>query len=241
MTEVGLESAVEIKRSKRLKGQPILQGDGLAGFQALLLSCLAEGPSRLENLPTTPWFQDVMEDFIRMGYAQQALDGQWLIHGGNAPVSGPEPLRVRHEAELLPLAAFLASQGCQRTLEVNTDCVSGEALEILEKILLLEKTPVLESHLENEDETFLVESPKGLTPRAMALLRPSPMARSSDGRRRSRRSWNLISSVYDQCHRPRSSSVWIVNWIPLYSQLWMPMEFSNDRRSYSIRVTHGLR
>lgn len=145
MAEVRLANSMEIKRSKRLKGQPSLQGDGLAGFQALLLGALAEGPTRLENLPATPWFKDILEDFIRMGYAQQSLDGQWVIHGGSAPVSGPEPLRVRHEAELLPLAAFLAAQGCQRSLAVDADCVSGEALEMLEKILRLEKPPTLQS------------------------------------------------------------------------------------------------
>ncbi len=145
MAEVRLANSMEIKRSKRLKGQPTLQGDGLAGFQALLLGALAEGPTRLENLPATPWFKDILEDFIRMGYAQQSLDGQWVIHGGNAPVSGPEPLRVRHEAELLPLAAFLAAQGCHRSLAVDADCVSGEALEMLEKILRLEKPPSLRS------------------------------------------------------------------------------------------------
>ena len=115
---------VEIKRSKRLKGQPVLQGDGLTGFQALLMGALAEGPTRLENLPDSPWFRDILQDFIRMGYAQQALDGHWTIHGGSAPVSGPEPLRVRHEAELLTLAGFLAAKDCRRSLAIDPACVS---------------------------------------------------------------------------------------------------------------------
>ncbi len=174
MMEVGLENSVEVKRSKRLKGQPTLQGDGLTGFQALLLGALAEGPTRLENLPSTPWFQDILEDFIRMGYAQQSIDGQWVIHGGSAPVSGPEPLRVRHEAELLPLAAFLAAQGCQRTLSIDADCVSGEALEILEKILSTEKASISNDDLHDPVETegqIRIEAPTGLTPKTIALLR----------------------------------------------------------------------
>jgi 5-enolpyruvylshikimate-3-phosphate synthase len=136
--EVLLENAVEIKRSKRLKGQPVLQGDGLTGFQALLMGALAEGPTKLENLPDSPWFRDILQDFIRMGYAQQALDGHWTIHGGSAPVSGPEPLRVRHEAELLTLAGFLAAKNCRRSLAIDPACVSGEAMELLGRILKLE-------------------------------------------------------------------------------------------------------
>ncbi len=141
--EAVLEKGLEIKRSKRLKGQPVLPGDALAGFQALLLAALAEGPTRLENLPISPWFKDILDDFVLMGYAQQALDGHWVIHGGNMPVSGPEPLRVRHEAELLPLAAFLFAKGCRRSLAVDPDTVSGEAMELLEKILRLENPPRL--------------------------------------------------------------------------------------------------
>ncbi|MDB5047063.1 MAG: aroA [Fibrobacteres bacterium] len=143
-----LENAVEIKRSKRLKGQPVLQGDGLTGFQALLMGALAEGPTRLENLPDSPWFRDILQDFIRMGYAQQALDGHWTIHGGSAPVSGPEPLRVRHEAELLTLAGFLAAKDCRRTLAIDPACVSGEAMELLGRILKLETPPELVSAAE---------------------------------------------------------------------------------------------
>jgi 5-enolpyruvylshikimate-3-phosphate synthase len=138
-----LDNAVEIKRSKRLKGQPVLQGDGLTGFQALLMGALAEGPTKLENLPDSPWFRDILQDFIRMGYAQQALDGHWMIHGGSAPVSGPEPLRVRHEAELLTLAGFLAAKDCRRSLAIDPSCVSGEAMELLGRILKLEKPPEL--------------------------------------------------------------------------------------------------
>jgi 5-enolpyruvylshikimate-3-phosphate synthase len=132
------ERALEIKRSKRLKGQPALQGDGLTGFQALLMGALAEGPTRLENLPDSPWFRDILQDFVRMGYAQQALDGHWHIHGGSAPVSGEEPLRVRHEAELLTLAGFLAAKECRRPLAIDPACVSGEAMELLGRILKLE-------------------------------------------------------------------------------------------------------
>ena len=132
------EHTLEIKRSKRLKGQPALQGDGLTGFQALLMGALAEGPTRLENLPESPWFRDILQDFVRLGYAQQALDGHWHIHGGNAPVSGEEPLRVRHEAELLTLAGFLAAKGCRRPLAIDPACVSGEALELLGRILKLD-------------------------------------------------------------------------------------------------------
>lgn len=141
MTEVLAEGAVEIKRSKRLKGQPALQGDGLTGFQALLMGALAEGLTRLENLPDSPWFRDILQDFARLGYAQQALDGQWHIHGGSAPVSGEEPLRVRHEAELLTLAGFLAAKGCRRPLAIDPSCVSGEALDLLGRILKLESGP----------------------------------------------------------------------------------------------------
>nr|MDQ3003017.1 hypothetical protein [Fibrobacterota bacterium] len=146
--EVLLGNVVEIKRSKRLKGQPVLQGDGLTGFQALMMGALAEGPTKLENLPDSPWFRDILQDFIRMGYAQQALDGHWTIHGGNAPVSGPEPLRVRHEAELLTLAGFLAAKNCRRNLAIDPACVSGEAMELLGRILKLEAPPVLISSVE---------------------------------------------------------------------------------------------
>lgn len=178
LMEVLLENSLEIKRSKRLKGQPTLQGDGLAGFQALLLGALAKGPTRLENLPNTPWFQDILEDFIRMGYAQQSLDGQWIIHGGTAPVSGPEPLRVRHEAELLPLAAFLAAQDCHRTFAVDADCVSGETLELLGKILKLENSPLFESIAPDAPGKahFVFKSPIGLTSKVLNLLRGSNTA-----------------------------------------------------------------
>ncbi len=137
------DASVEIKRSKRLKGQPTLQGDGLTGFQALLMGALAEGLTRLENLPDSPWFRDILQDFARLGYAQQALDGQWHIHGGSAPVSGEEPLRVRHEAELLTLAGFLAAKECHRPLAIDPACVSGEAMELLGRILKLTASPTL--------------------------------------------------------------------------------------------------
>src|SRR4051812_17803124 len=183
--EVLLENSVEIKRSKRLKGQVALQGDGLVGFQALLLGALAEGPTRLENLPDTPWFRDVLEDFIRMGYAQQALDGAWTIHGGSAPVTGEEPLRVRHEVELISLAAFLAAKNCKRTLDIDMSCVSGDALELLGKILRSEnvpvpaapKGPILPDHDELElpepelpgaepakKESLMMQAPTGILP-----------------------------------------------------------------------------
>jgi hypothetical protein len=109
-TEAMLSSALEIKRSKRLKGQPALLGDARQGFQALAMAALAEGPTKLENLPETPWFKEALQAFIRLGYAQQALDGHWLVHGGHKPVEGHEPLRVRHEADLLALAAFLSGR-----------------------------------------------------------------------------------------------------------------------------------
>jgi 5-enolpyruvylshikimate-3-phosphate synthase len=195
--EVLLENAVEIKRSKRLKGQPVLQGDGLTGFQALLMGALAEGPTRLENLPDSPWFRDILQDFIRMGYAQQALDGHWTIHGGSAPVSGPEPLRVRHEAELLTLAGFLAAKDCRRSLAIDPACVSGEAMELLGRILKLESPPELVSAAEAgmaagleapaesgapmadsapDQDVILLAAPGGLTPKAAALLRPAGSA-----------------------------------------------------------------
>ncbi len=169
--ETLLETAVEIKRSKRLKGQPVLQGDGLTGFHALLLGALAEGPTRLENLPDSPWFRDILQDFIRMGYAQQALDGHWTIHGGSAPVSGAEPLRVRHEAELLTLAGFLAAKECRRKLAIDPACVSGEAMELLGRILKLEGAPELV-----DQDVILLSAPAGLTPKAAAQLRPAGSA-----------------------------------------------------------------
>ena len=164
--EVLLEEVLEIKRSKRLKGTALLPGDSQLGFQALLLAALAEGPTRLENLPDSPWFRETLEDFARLGYAQQALDGHWLIHGGRpggaaAPPAGTaegssatasqEPLRVRHEVELLTLAGFLAAtatphaNGSPRPLAIDTACVGGDALELAGKIFRLEVLPDAES------------------------------------------------------------------------------------------------
>lgn len=136
--EVALFPSLEIKRSKRLKGQVTLLGDARQGFQALMLAALAEGPTKLENLPETPWFKESLQVFIRLGYAQQALDGHWLVHGGSKPVEGSEPLRVRHEADLLTLAAFLSGQGIRRTVEVDLDGVSGDVLDLLGKMIKLE-------------------------------------------------------------------------------------------------------
>lgn len=131
-------STLEIKRSKRLKGHAALVGDARQGFQALMLAALAEGPTKLENLPDTSWFGESLKAFIRLGYAQQALDGHWLIHGGHRPAEGGEPLRVRHEADLLALAGFLSGQGVRRTLEVDLDGVSGDALDLLGRLIKLE-------------------------------------------------------------------------------------------------------
>ena len=136
--EVALSQSLEIKRSKRLKGPVALLGDARQGFQALMLAALAEGPTKLENLPETPWFKEALQVFIRLGYAQQALDGHWLVHGGSKPVEGGEPLRIRHEADLLTLAAFLSGQGIRRTVEVDLDGVSGDVLDLLGKMIKLE-------------------------------------------------------------------------------------------------------
>lgn len=130
--------ALEIKRSKRLKGQPSLLGDARQGFQALAMAALAEGPTKLENLPDTPWFKEILQAFIRLGYAQQALDGHWLVHGGHRPVEGGEPLRVRHAADLLALAAFLSGQGVRRTLEIDLDGVSTDVMDLLGRLIKLE-------------------------------------------------------------------------------------------------------
>src|SRR5687768_1318227 len=102
------------------------------------MAALAEGPTKLENLPVTPWFEETLQAFIRLGYAQQALDGHWLVHGGHKPVEGSEPLRVRHEADLLALAAFLSGQGVRRTLEIDLDGVSADVLDLLGKLIKLE-------------------------------------------------------------------------------------------------------
>jgi 5-enolpyruvylshikimate-3-phosphate synthase len=136
--EVLLANGVEIKRSRRLKGQPSLHGDAGLGFQALLLGASAEGASKLENLPDTPWFRETLDVFVRLGYAQQALDGHWLLHGGSAPVTDGGPLRVRGEADLMALSGFLVAKGCRRALEVDTACVSQETLDLLGKIFTLE-------------------------------------------------------------------------------------------------------
>jgi 5-enolpyruvylshikimate-3-phosphate synthase len=139
--EVSLANSVEVKRSKRLKGQPALQGDAGLGFQALLLGALAEGASKLENLPDTPWFREALDVFVRLGYAQQALDGHWLLHGSSAPVTEGAPLRVRGETDLMILAGFLVAKGCRRVLEVDAACVSQETMELLARIFVLEAAP----------------------------------------------------------------------------------------------------
>ncbi|HLP40002.1 MAG TPA: hypothetical protein VK465_00725, partial [Fibrobacteria bacterium] len=138
LTEVLSPSALEIKRSKRLKGPVSLLGDPRQGFQALLMAALAEGPTKIENLPDTPWFKEALKAFIRLGYAQQALDGHWLMHGGSRPVEGEEPLRIRHEADLLTLAGYLSGQGVRRTVEVDLDGVSASVLDLLGKLIKLD-------------------------------------------------------------------------------------------------------
>jgi len=131
-----LESrTLAFKRAKRLRGMPALTGDHGVAYQALALASLAEGSTRIDNLPDTPAMREALDGFAALGLLRsEMLDGQVIVHGGSL---GSEPavpeggITVRDENLALILGGLIRGREIPARLVLDGHSIGADVAGIL--------------------------------------------------------------------------------------------------------------
>lgn len=135
-----VDGAIEIKRSKRLRGNASFAGDAHLAMLACGVAALSEESVRLENLPDAPWFRDYRAALESIGVAfERAGDAgpstssgtaHWLVRGG--ALHGSEtPLAVRHELAALILSGISSGLGLNLALDPDPVYVPDDVVALL--------------------------------------------------------------------------------------------------------------
>jgi 5-enolpyruvylshikimate-3-phosphate synthase len=120
---------IEIRRSKRLRGNASFAGDAHLSMLACGIAALSAEAVRLENLPDAPWFQDFRAALESIGVVFEktsdpststARGDHYLVRGG-ALHGSDVPVDVRHELAALILAGL--SSGLRLNLTLRLDPV----------------------------------------------------------------------------------------------------------------------
>jgi 3-phosphoshikimate 1-carboxyvinyltransferase len=115
------DGVLEIKRSKRLRGNASFAGDAHLSMLACGIAALSEEAVRLENLPDAPWFQEYRAALESIGVTfEKTADGHMLVRGG-ALHAGESALEVRHDLAALILAGL--GSGLRLNLSLRLDPV----------------------------------------------------------------------------------------------------------------------
>jgi 3-phosphoshikimate 1-carboxyvinyltransferase len=134
---------IEIRRSKRLRGNASFTGDAHLSMLACGIAALSDEAVRLENLPDAPWFHDFRASLEMLGVTfNKTADGHTLVHGGG--LHSPEaPVPVGHELAALIFAGL--GSGLRLNLELKPDPVHvpGDVVALLNALY-----PVAEPALE---------------------------------------------------------------------------------------------
>lgn len=126
--------ALPLKRAKRLRGMPNLNGDFGLACQALALASQGQGATRIENLPDTPAMREALEAFAALGLLRsEMLDGQSVVHGGElaSPQDG-QSLVVRDETLALALAGIISGKGLAVPLAIDPASVGADIARLIE-------------------------------------------------------------------------------------------------------------
>jgi 5-enolpyruvylshikimate-3-phosphate synthase len=134
--------SLPLHRAKRLRGMPPLHGDHLMAYQAMALASLAEGGTRIENLPDTPALKEALEAFAALGLLRsEMLDGQSVVHGGSLGQSAeeesavPETITVRDETLALVLAGLVSGRKLKPMLAIDTHSVGLDIARLIAEAL----------------------------------------------------------------------------------------------------------
>ncbi len=138
--ETLLTSVLEIRRSKRLKGSPVLQGDFTLSLQALFLALLADGQTRLENVPTSEDVKDLLQRLGTLGFTHENLDGHLLLQGQiEKQTETTEPVALKHELEMLIFAAWAAALGSAQIWQWNALTIAQDIFAVISKLFHIEE------------------------------------------------------------------------------------------------------
>jgi len=125
---------IEIRRSKRLRGNASFAGDAHLSMLACGIAALSEEAVRLENLPDAPWFHDFRASLESLGVSfERTSDGHALVRGGSlhAPVA---PLEVRHELAALIFAGLGSGLRLDLSLRLDPVQVPGDVGALLQAL-----------------------------------------------------------------------------------------------------------
>lgn len=170
------------KRARRFRGMPALSGDHGLAYQALALASLAEGPTRLENLPDTPALREAMNAFATLGLLRsEMLDGQIVVHGGSlgqsAEIEATAKITVRDESLALLLAGVMSGKQLHPSLAADSHAVGEDVVRLIREAM--PATPEQAGRpIPSAMGAGITEdaSTEGALPPAMIELQPGPLA-----------------------------------------------------------------
>jgi 3-phosphoshikimate 1-carboxyvinyltransferase len=111
---------IEIHKSKSLRGSFSLQGDTFLNCHAIFLSTQAQGHSKLENVPCSQWFDDLLETYSTLGFPCTRESSTVNIQGGTKDLIALDfPLRPKHEIILMSLGGLFAALKSHNLLNID--------------------------------------------------------------------------------------------------------------------------
>jgi len=148
-------SRIEFQKSKPLRGMPKLQGDTLLSCHGIFLAAIAQGNSRLENVPQSQWFNDLLDIFIRLGYSFSLENSSVTIHGKRkTPKSLDTPICPKHEIVLMSLGGIFAGFKSSNLLEIDSQYIPKGSADVFLK--LFHCMPVKTSECQEEARIFKI-------------------------------------------------------------------------------------
>lgn len=179
-SEPDAEGVLEIKRSKRLRGNASFAGDAHAAMLACGIAALSDEAVRLENLPEAAWFTEFRTALEALGATFEPADAasaggaaHWLVRGpaADAPVAAPaEPVSAGHDLALLLLIGIASGRGVPLAVRPDPVRVSPDAVALV-RALYPEANPASGAADEAAEEGLLRAG--ALHPKARNACKPS--------------------------------------------------------------------
>ncbi len=167
------DGALEIKRSKKLRGAVSFSGDAHQALLACGIAALGGESARIGNLPPAspgdhsagaglaPWFQEYRAALESLGVSFESTDDGHVLVRGGALRSPESPLVVRHELAALILSGIVAGRELDAVLELDPVHVPGDVAALLRVL-----------YPQEEDAPEHVLRPRALHPKARGLCVP---------------------------------------------------------------------